>query len=98
MQNNAPERIKEPSCCGLDMWCASYSIHQGCFHVETLRDYLKGNTRGYNENRQLQYSMIGGLFQTAVEAADFIECFKTMLGDKMEQHQKQAQDRLRSKE
>jgi hypothetical protein len=98
MQNNAPERIKEPSCYGLDMWCALYSIQQGCFHVEQLRDYLEANTYAYNGIGQLQYFMVGGLFESIEDVHYFIKYFKTMRGDKTEQHQKQAQDRLRSKE
>jgi hypothetical protein len=55
-----------------------YSVSQGCFHLETLEDYIKNNLENCLAGKSLDYRLIG-VFETDKEADRFISRFDNWL-------------------
>ena len=56
-----------------------YSVSQGCFHLETLEDYIKKNSEDCLRGKFSDYKLIG-VFENDEEADTYIKRFNTWLG------------------
>lgn len=63
---------------------ALYSVSQDCFHIETLSDYIVSNLRkSYMKYEGDCYRLIG-IFNSDVEAGDYIEIVRQQLNNGIE--------------
>ena len=55
-----------------------YSVSQGCFHLETLEDYIKKNSEDCLAGKSLDYKLIG-VFDNDTDSDMYIKRFRTWL-------------------
>lgn len=54
-----------------------YSVNQGCFHKETLEEYIAGNIESMKLGKSTDYQLIG-CFRSDAEAESFISTLKAV--------------------
>ncbi len=60
---------------------ALYSINQNCFHIEPLYKYLESNIKNAICQDESEDYMVIGVFDTGIEAHEFIEAFRKYLNN-----------------